>query len=376
MKARKLLWTFLLVLLSSITAVSQQVRVLRIKAIPSKEQHVLNFRSAYLMAQDTILQKVPIFNNEATFYFKNDVDESKTYVVFRQNKECIYRIKLKDLVRNDRCFQLLKTEVSLVKDNTMPEKDSSDFLGNKTKPYYGYEGKLWPDFSPEGQMRLYDTVRWFFPTEIMLNVDVQKERIHNSYYLQNYYDEFGRYPTEQELDTLAKNMSIGTAEELIGWYTWNLLRLKEDELCNGSLKDIYRFTMVSNTYFYTYDPYSMRIEPDENGTAVMYCSYERYDECERKTLYCDIVPLGREDYSRFQNIVKQMQFWEAKPTENPYNLYKTKKTNILEANIDGQYHVIFRGDGEDEGMEELREFLWGLTGLGENKIVHKRQRIE
>lgn len=376
MKARLFLCFFLLVLLSPITAVSQQVRVMRIKVIPSEEKRVLNYRSVYLMTKDTILQKVPLFNNEATFYFKNDVDENKTYVVLRQNKECIFRIKLKDLIQDGRCFQLLETEVSLVEDNTISEEDSTVFLRNKTKPYYEYERKLWPDFSPEGQMRLYDTVRWFFPTETMLNVDVQKERIHNSYYLQNYHDEFGRYPSEQELDTLAKNMSVGTAEELIGWYTWNLLRLKEDELCNGSLKDIYRFTMVSNTYFYTYEPYSMRIEPNVDGTAIMFCSYERYDECERKTLYCDIVPLGAEDYSRIQNIVKQMRFWEAKPTENPYDLYKTAKTNILEANIDGKYHVIFRGEGEDEGMEELREFLWGLTGLGENKIVHKRQRIE
>lgn len=50
--------------------------------------------------------------------------------------------------------------------------------------------------------------------------------------------------------------------------------------------------------------------------------------------------------------------------------------NALEANIDGKYRVIFRGEGEDEDMEELRRFLWDLTGLGENKIVHKRQRIE
>ena len=48
----------------------------------------------------------------------------------------------------------------------------------------------------------------------------------------------------------------------------------------------------------------------------------------------------------------------------------------FEANINGQYHVIFRGEGEDPALDELQKFLWSLTGLGENKIVHRSQRIE
>lgn len=356
-----------------IFAYTQTLRIINVEANPSKWKSHKNY--IYLMTHDTVIGHSSPFNGISDFYLYENIKEDETYVVVKQDGDIVSRVRL-DHLKNKKNVSLSGLTLTLNKDVLISGNELDSMQKKLSRTVYDPGTKLWPDFSPEGQMLFNDTVRWFFPTEIMLNVDVQKERIYNSYYLQNYYDEFGRYPTEQELDTLAKNMSIGTAEDLIGWYTWNLLRLKEDELCNGSLKDIYRFTMVSNTYFYTYDPYSMRIEPDRDGTAVMYCSYERYDECERKTLYCDIVPLGLEDYSRIQNIVKQMRFWEAKPTESPYDLYKTKKTNILEANINGKYHVIFRGDGEDEGMEELREFLWGLTGLGENKIVHKRQRIE
>lgn len=379
---RKTILVVLLFLIHfGIIAQQSQVRELSIRIL-TEDKHTAFACDAidvYLVNDDTIYSKGMSFDDSGLYDFaiKSWIEEHHLYYCIKMGSQPILRINVAKLHKlNDTIYTPKAVIIPINNSIKTRAYDNTEISLLELPKVSNLPTKVLPDFSPEWQMRLYDTVRWFFPTETMLNVDVQKERIYNSYYLQNYYDEFGRYPTEQELDTLAKNMSIGTAEDLIGWYTWNLLRLKEDELCNGSLKDIYRFTMVSNTYFYTYDPYSMRIEPDRNGTAVMYCSYERYDECERKTLYCDIVPLGLEDYSRIQNIVKQMRFWEAKPTESPYDLYKTKKTNILEANINGKYHVIFRGEGEDEGMEELREFLWGLTGLGENKIVHKRQRIE
>ncbi len=375
MKKLKTLLSLWLLLTPLILCSQNRIRLVVFEIIPTEESHI-RLLNVFMTKQDTVFSSSMCYEGRASFLLEDQIDKD-VFIAFRLQNNCVYRIGLNGLLMR-KTIETHQFTIHLVTDK---------YLSNKEVEYYrkhivGIETeqdqhtKQWIDFSPEGQKRLYDTVRWFFPTEIMLNIDAQKERIHNSYYLQNYYDEFGRYPTEQELDTLAKKMSIGTAEELIGWCTWNLLRLKEDELCNGSLKDVYRFTMVSNSCFYKYEPYSMRIKPFENGTAIMYCSYERYDECERKELYCDLVPLDEENYSRFLNIVKQMRFWEAKPTENPNDLYKTKKTNILEANIDGKYHVIFRGEGEDEGMEELREFLWELTGLGENKIVHKRQRIE
>lgn len=358
-----------LILLSPLSLLAQHGKMVRIGIEPLDCNWDFVPKNAYLMTQDTIVSKVPVYENRATFYVADGIDDGKTYVVIKENDQQCYRILMKWLAQSVNTVRTAHLKISLLEEIRLAEHGkwiSSD----------GYHTKLWLDFTPESQMKLQDTIRWFFPTEIMLNVDVQKETIRNGYYIQNYYKEFGRYPTEGELDTLAKSMSLGAAEELIGWYSWHLLRLKENELCNGTLNDIYRFTMISNSNFYKYEPYSIRIVPYKNGTAIMYCSYEKYDECEGKELYCDIVPIGVDDYSRFQNFVKQMRFWEAKPTENPNDLYKTKKTNILEANIEGKYHVIFRGDGEDEGMDELRRFLWDLTGLGENKIVHKRQRIE
>ncbi|MBQ8959280.1 MAG: hypothetical protein IJ057_12430 [Bacteroidales bacterium] len=356
-----------------ILAFTQSLRIINVEVSSSRWKNNNNY--VYLMTHDTVIRYASPFDGIADFYLDESIKEDETYVVVKQEGDIISRVRF-DHLKKQKNVSLSDLSLTLKKD-VMVSGTELDSV-NKKLVHTAYEPstKLWLDFSPEGQMRLYDTVRWFFPTGIMLNIDAQKVRIHNSYYLQNYYNEFGRYPTEQELDTLAKNMSISTAEDLIGWYSWHLLRIKEDELCNGALKDVYRFTMVSNSYFYTYEPYAIRIEPQGKGRWIMYCSYERYDECERKELYCDLVPLDEENLSIFLNIVKQMRFWEAKPTENPNDLYKTKKTNILEANIDGKYHVIFRGEGEDEGMEELREFLWGLTGLGENKIVHRRLRIE
>ena len=371
---KKILIVFLIFILP-FSAFSQQVRIIKICVTSLENNNVQMPKSAYLTTQDTILEKVPFFNNEAVFYLNDKVNENETYLIIKHDINCFYRIKLKNLLLDEGCFQLPKAIISLIEDNTMAEKEIVGFHRSEIKTNYN-PTKLWLDFSPEGQMRLNDTIRWFFPTENMLNVGAQKERILNSYYFQNYYNEFGRYPTESELDSLAKNMSISVAEELIGWYSWHLLRLEEKELCNDTQKDVYRFTMVSNDYFYTYEPYSLRIEPRENGTAVMYCMYEKYNECEEKSLFCDIVPFDEETLLNFQNILKEMRFWEAIPTENPNELYKTRKTNILEANINNQYHVIFRGENEDEGMEELRRFLWNLTGLGENKIVHRRQKIE
>ncbi len=364
-----------------IVAQQNRVRELSIKVLTEDEHSAFipNAIGVYLVNDDSIYSKGFSFDNSGLYDFEIEpsIDEHHLYYCIKMENQPVLRVNVLKLHTYNDTLYTPKAIIIPTKNNVKTKTyDNTEISCFELPKMSNTPMKLWLDFSPESQMKLQDTIRWFFPTEIMLNIDAQKEKIRNSYYIQNYYKEFGRYPTEGELDTLAKSMSLGAAEELIGWYSWHLLRLEENELCNNTLKNVYRLTMVSNTFFYKYEPYSIRIEPGVNGTAVLYCSYEKHDEFGGNTLYCDIVPIDNSTYLGFQNILNQMCFWEALPVGAPNELYKVKKTNILEANIDGQYHVIFRGEGEDEGMEKLRRFLWDLTGLGENKIVHRRQRIE
>lgn len=157
------------------------------------------------------------------------------------------------------------------------------------------------------------------------------------------------------------------------WFSWQLQRMNEPILCHNYSNDVYRFTWTSLSYFYGYDPYSVRIEVQENGSALLFCSYYDNKDNKKNEAYFDVVTISSQSLEQFLQIMKEVDLRDKTLTrdiENHSVFYS------LEANVNGKYHVIFRSEGEDEGVEELRRFLWDLTGLGENKIVHKRQRIE
>ena len=328
----------------------------------------------FLTTEDVVLSSSICYEGQVSFLLESQMDNN-VFIAFRLRNNSVYRIALKGLLAR-KTIELPQFTLHLVADKYLSDTEAEDYRKHIIDSNDDPPTKLWLDFSTEGQMRLNDTVRWFFPTKTLMNVDAQEGKIKNSCYIENFYNEFGRYPSESELDNLAENMSIGTAEDLIGWYSWHLLRLNEKELYNETTRNVYRFTMVSNKYFYTYEPYSMRIEICKDGGAVLYFAYEIWDECDQHDLYCDIVPLDEDCFVKFIKLFQQLGFWEASYTENPNKLYETEVTYIIEALVNGQYHVMFRGAGEDEALDGLQEFLWELTGLGKNKIIHFRQRIE
>ena len=182
---------------------------------------------------------------------------------------------------------------------------------------------------------------------------------------------FGHYPTEKELDSLADIECENDAREIANWINNRLFVLEEPVLSSGNKQQVIRFTWCKNRVIYTYVPYCMRIEPNNQSGALMFVSYILWDACEENLLYHDIIPIDDSTYYKIVDKAKGMV-----SNNNLSVCDQGGANNIFEMYSNGQYHVIFRGDGEDEGMEELREFLWKLTGLGENKIVHRRQRIE
>lgn len=165
----------------------------------------------------------------------------------------------------------------------------------------------------------------------------------------------------------------GFTKYLAKWFSWNLQHLNEPVLCHKYPNDVYRFTWTSFSYIYDYDPYSVRIEVQDDGSAILFCSYYYNKDNKKNAVYYDVFAISSQSFEQFLQKINEINL---RDTTFTTNVEGHSVFNSLEANINGKYHVIFRGDGEDEGMEELREFLWGLTGLGENKIVHKRQRIE
>ena len=268
---------------------------------------------------------------------------------------------------------ILQTPYATIKvvENKIVAIDDMNFLISLL-PNRQIEPKIRPDFSPDWQRRTTDTVIWYFPTETLLDIDYYDNLIEDTAFLKGYYNEYGCYPDKREKKRLARDMSTRAAEFAGGWYSWNLLRLNEPVLCNGSVNDIYRFTWIANTFFHEYDPYSVRIERQDEGSAIVYCNYESRSGKEISSLCCNIFFINANTFNQFLELVNTIRFEKGKTLTHQKGWQNSSVTMILEISNNSKYHVIFRGNGEDEGMEELRHFLWNLTGLGENKIVHMR----
>lgn len=151
------------------------------------------------------------------------------------------------------------------------------------------------------------------------------------------------------------------------WRESKLSQLNEPMLCDKNTKESYRFVWYGDGILHFYDPYCFRIEKVD-GLTFVYFSYQLWDKCEESTLFHDVFFLRPEDCECLSTLISKLN--QNVKSDN------INVTSSFEANIDGQYHVIFRGEGEDPALDELQKFLWSLTGLGENKIVHKKQRIE
>ncbi len=361
-----------LVLSLSIQSFSQEALKLtfNVSFIADSVVNVVNGKTMYLCTTDSVTDNRMLRDGRAYFVIEKDkLDECM--IAIRQDDESLLRIKLKAFLEFGEPVVTPYMKVSIddiesVNANYGYKKDEI----KKPNVYHRFVNQN--SFTKESQLKQYGVLRWYFPSELFMNKDSCYDN-----YLSKWFNEerylrvYGEYPKDGLIDSVKDSLLEKRAECYAGWYSDRLIQLKEPILCNGYPRDVYRFTWSSNEVYYIYDPYCMRIELDDEGNAIMYCSYLRWDDCEDYILYCDIVPLQKSEITEMLSLLKRTNMDRVKPL-----LDNGGSNNILEANINGKYHVIFRGDGEDEGLEELREFLWKLTGLGENKIVHKRQRIE
>ena len=361
-----------LVLSLSIQSFSQEALKLtfNVSFIADSVVNVVNGKTMYLCTTDSVTDNRMLRDGRAYFVIEKDkLDECM--IAIRQDDESLLRIKLKAFLEFGEPVVTPYMKVSIddiesVNANYGYKKDEI----KKPNVYHRFVNQN--SFTKESQLKQYGVLRWYFPSELFMNKDSCYDN-----YLSKWFNEerylrvYGEYPKDGLIDSVKDSLLEKRAECYAGWYSDRLIQLKEPILCNGYPRDVYRFTWSSNEVYYIYDPYCMRIELDDEGNAIMYCSYLRWDDCEGYALYCDIVPLQKSEITELLSLLRRIHQDSAKPL-----LDNGGSNNILESNLNSQYHVIFRGDGEDEGMEELREFLWGLTGLGENKIVHRRQRIE
>ena len=316
----------LLFLLAHTVAYSQDVRKLTLEIKNLKDDSGF-CGNVYLTTEYGISQCFRCEDGVVEIHFLEEtIQTNLTFISIRQDKAGVANVNMDCLLSSKAPVKLPKTSVEVKGFEYVP-MPTELFEAIKLLPCRGVETKLRPD------LQEYEIC---FPKKVF--------RTGN---------DFTKY--------LAK------------WFSWKLQHLNEPVLCHKYPNDVYRFTWTSLSYIYDYDPYSVRIEVQEDGSAMVFCSYY-YNKDNKKNAVCfDVVTISAQSFEQFLRIMKEVDLRDKVFTQDIDN---HTVFNAIEANIDGKYHVIFRGEGEDEGMEELREFLWSLTGLGENKIVHRRQRIE
>lgn len=365
MKTMKYIFQIIFLLIQMRIYAQDNVRELTFQ-ISTKEGAAANLIESYLNRGETTIEQMVITDGSTCCQIGLEEPVEEYWLVLSKEESCICRVNLARLLRQENGIQTQIATVSVIGDSLVekPSLIAPSFQSFRFFDLYSY--------SKKHHINRYGCLKWYFPTELLLNQDTSYYNYVSQWYNEEkYFRDYGIQPKEGLIDSLRTAQFQFRAECLAGWYSDRLIQLNEPILCNGYPRDVYRYTWSTNAVYCTYDPYCMRIEFDEEENAIMYCSYLRWDDCEGYALYCDIVPLQKSEITELLSLLRRIHQDSAKPL-----LDNGGSNNILESNLNGQYHVIFRGDGEDEGMEELREFLWGLTGLGENKIVHKRQRIE
>lgn len=175
------------------------------------------------------------------------------------------------------------------------------------------------------------------------------------------------------MDSLIDRIAYDEALERTNWCNVRFSILNEPTLHDGNNKNkvLYRFSWSSNKADHLYVPYSFRIELGERANVFMYCSYVLWDECDEDLIYHDVILLDKTSSDSLEMLVTRADFVHSVPLLDGGGL-----SYILEICKEGQYYVVFRGTGEDQSMEVLQQFLWKLSGLKENKIVHRKLHIE
>lgn len=236
--------------------------------------------------------------------------------------------------------------------------------------------KIWTDISSGTLAQSFGEVRHFFPHDVLVEMEATRKEVTDESYRSRFYHGYGRYPTQHETDSLTTLMAKKTADVLENWYSHELLDLNEPVLCSNYPNEVYRLSWNCKTAGYVFDPYSFRIEIGDKGKAVLYCSYRKVDDCDSISVFCDVIPLTDKELLGLRNILENCGFSEKHSVFDIHKLIGEDVNLVFEANVNGQYHIVFRSEGEDEDLDKLQKFLWELSCLGENKILCKKQKLK
>lgn len=370
--------TFVLVLQIVLsTMYAQESRMLELQLV-GRDSLELYSKMIYYMRMDTVFDTQVIDDDgQVAFSFTEMKDYEDDYVLIRQDENSIAKIQLRCLLDTEEWITLPKLRIRLFSNrlSMCPKNHRIAVLPHNN----GIDYKKWYSngYSYDELKRHFGYVDWFFPTELFYQPQIQYNKIiHDSLYCSRMSQVLGHDLTIREIDSLANLIAAYDAEHFVGFYSYVLMKFHEPVLWGKikTEKEVFRFSWISENTF-SYEPYIIRIEHLNNNKSVVYLSYQKLNDCDDEELFFEVFPIKESEYQCFRVLLESTDINNSATIKEGKGLFDTLMTNILEANIDGQYHVIFRGD-EDERMEELRRFLWDLTGLGENKIVHKRQRIE
>lgn len=328
-------------------------------------------KPSYLILNDSIYQSRLIVNGEVTYQIDNNLSLKNLFFALSNNEDLVFRINVERLINYGGSISTPMGDFTIISNKLIikPIETTDHIKASSVSSFHFLDIS---NFDKEYQLDRYGYLRWYFPTELLVNQDTAYDGYLSQWYNEErYYHDFGTYPPEGFIDSVKRVRFEERAENLVAWYSEQLILLNEPILCNGYAQEVFRFSWSNNAFFYKYNPYCMRIEPDDNGTAILFCSYNKYDLCEGYQSFCDIIPLDQKTFGLFVKLFEKMNFWNEKSM-----LDNGGSNCILEAFKDGHYHVVFRGKNENSVLEEIQGFLWDLLGFDENSIVKIQPKIE
>lgn len=253
MKNIRLLTVLFILLFSS--AYSQDVKRLTLE-IKNLKDSTGFYGNVYLRTDEGL--SMPFYCTEGCvqiFFYENLIQTNKTFISIRQDVYGIANVNMDCLLSSKAPIKLSKISVVVkeFKYVPMPTELSESLM---LQPCRSEEIKLKPD------LQEYES---YFPKKV--------------------------YRTGNN-----------STKYLSRWFSWHLQRMNEPILCHKYPNDVYRFTWTSLSYFYDYDPYSVRIEVQDDGTAILFCSYydNKNDNNNKKSTVClDVSTINSQSFELF-----------------------------------------------------------------------------
>lgn len=364
MKTNCAIIVVVLLILFTNNAYPQDMRELTLEVnFIDKEATYQTKHVVYLVYNDSILEKSSVSSDGlVSFQIEGDQQIQELFIIIRQDENSIARIRLEDLSHYQGFVDLPKMRIKFMSYKSI-EKKSRFAIPVADRRFYSLAAR---------QPCLNTSDQDYFPIEKLMYSSAYYKKRQDKYINRGpFKDRYGRCPTDKEIDSLIERIAYDEALERANWCDVRFSILNEPVLHDGNNKVLYRFSWSSNKADHLYVPYSFRIELDEGANAIMYCSYVLWDECDEDLVYHDVMLLDKTSFDSLSMMVGRADIIHNTPLLDGGGL-----SYILETCKDGQYYVVFRGLDEDQSVEELQQFLWKLSGLKENKIVHRKLHIE